>query len=131
MMRAGKLAVVLCACLGWFGCSSRADELRSSNQIPKAALANTVILLSVAKAPINLSYLDGDWKQIEISPGQFVTLPNNGGAVSVAYHDGAAIQSTKLAPGTQYVFYWDAQRSRWSIDSYDAVMREGTGLRSR
>ncbi|MBR0800011.1 hypothetical protein JQ615_32060 [Bradyrhizobium jicamae] len=130
-MRAGRLAVVLCACLSWLGCASHADELRSSNQIPKAALANAVILRSVANAPLKVSYLDGDWKEIQISPGQSVTLPNSGGAVSVAYHDGAKIQSIQLAPGTQYVLYWDAQAARWSIGPYEAVMREGSGFRSR
>lgn len=130
MTRAGKLAVVLCAWLAWLGCALHADELRSSNQIPKAALANAVILLSFANRPIKLSYLDGDWKEIEIAPTQTVTLPSSGGAVSIAWQDGAGIQSMQLVPGTQYVLYWDSQRSRWSIDS-DAVLRKGTEFRSR
>jgi hypothetical protein len=131
MTRAGKLAVVLCAWLAWLGCASHADELRSSNQIPKAALANAVILVSFANQPLKLSYLDGDWKEIQISPAQTVMLPSSGGgAVSIAFHDGAGIQSMQLVPGAQYILYWDSQRSRWSIDS-DAVMRKGTEFRSR
>jgi hypothetical protein len=111
-----------------------AQELRSINQLPGLVdqdQASKVILSNIGTTALNISYLDGDWKTIQIPSGQYVSLPSQSTGVSVSYHDGSAAQTVTLNRGTNYALHWNSAASRWAIEPYDNVARRPSGFRAR
>jgi hypothetical protein len=90
-----------------------------------------VIVPNIGTAALNISYLDGVWKTIQIPSGQYVTFPSQDSGLSVLFNDGAEVKSITLSRGTIYALYWYSGVNRWAIAPYDEVARRGGGLRSR
>jgi hypothetical protein len=127
--------VIILAGIGVCGepACARAQELRSTDQLPAMVDqdAARVIISNIATVPLGVSYLDGDWKTIQIPSGQYVTLPSQGAGLAVSFNDGAQAKSVTLNGGTTYALYWNSGLNRWAIAPYDDVARRPSGLRSR
>jgi hypothetical protein len=122
---------ILLLTMAAFAYPASAAEFRSVNQMPLALLANKVVLTSIGNTVLKVSYLEGEWKEIEIKPGNSISFPQTGQSVSIRFHDGVDVRTQSLAPSTQYIIFFNSQNSRWEIQSYDSVIRSSTGLRSQ
>jgi hypothetical protein len=135
MSRTAYILIVVLAAAG--ACAlpptARAQQLRSTDQLPGLTdqQSDKVTISNIGNAALNISYLDGDWKTIQIPSGQFVTLPSQSAGVSVAFSDGVEAKSATLNRGTAYALYWNAGLSRWAIAPYDEVAKRPSGLRPR
>jgi hypothetical protein len=58
--------------------TARAIELRSTDQMPDMIDQNTgtVAISNIGNATLSISYLDGDWKTVQIPSGQYVSIPS-------------------------------------------------------
>ena len=113
--------------------TARAIELRSTNQMPEMVDQNAdkVAISNIGNAALNISYLEGDWKSVQIPSGQYVTIASQSTALSVSFNDGVETKSLVLNRGTTYALYWNTGLSRWAIAPYDEVGRRPGGFRSR
>jgi hypothetical protein len=113
--------------------AARAIELRSTNQMPDMVDQNAdkVAISNIGNATLNISYLEGDWKTVQIPSGQYVTIPSQSTGLSVSFNDGVETKSLVLNRGTMYALHWNAELNRWAILPYDEVARRPTGFRSR
>jgi hypothetical protein len=93
--------------------------------------SSRVIIANIGTAALNISYLDGVWKTIQIPSSQYVTLPTQGTALSVSFNDGAEAKPVTLNRDTTYALYWDSGLNHWAIALYDEVARRPRGIRSR
>ena len=103
--------------------TARAIELRSTNQMPGWSTRTPTRSPSQtsATAALNISYLEGDWKSVQIPSGQYVTIPSQSTGLSVSFNDGVETKSLVLNRGMTYALYWNAGLSRWAIAPYDEV----------
>lgn len=110
-----------------------ASELRSSNQLPGLIDQDTekVTVTNIGTATLNISYLDGAWKTVQIPSGQYVAIPSQSVGLSVSFSDGVETKSVVLNRGTTYALYWNSGSGRWAIAPYDEVARRPSGFRSR
>ena len=113
--------------------SAQALEFRSIDQSPGMVDQNatTIAVANIGTVALNIMYLDGDWKAIQIPSGKYVTLPSQGASLSVSFNDGVEAKSVNLNRGTAYALYWNSGINRWAIAPYDEVARRPSGLRSR
>jgi len=113
--------------------AARAIELRSTNQMPDMVDQNAdkVAISNIGNATLSISYLEGDWKTVQIPSGQYVTIPSQSTGLSVSFNDGVETKSLVLNRGTMYALHWNAELNRWDIRPYDEVARRPTGFRSR
>jgi len=134
-MRCGGLLIVVLA--GVAACihpaSARAQGFRSIDQMPAMIDKDDakVVISNIGTVALNISYLDGVWKSIQIPSGQYVTLPSQETGLSISFNDGAVAQSITLNRGTTYALYWNSGLNRWAIALYDDVARRPSGFRSR
>jgi hypothetical protein len=134
-MNWGKLLIIALA--GIAVCAhpsgARAQEFRSTDQMPRMIDqdAEKVIIANIGTSALNISYLEGGWKTIEIPSGQYVTLPSQQNGLSVSFNDSSEAQSVTLNRGTTYALYWNSGLNRWAIAPYDEVARRPSGLRAR
>jgi hypothetical protein len=128
-----RFLIVVLAGIGANFASVRAEEFRSVNQMPGmiAQDAARVILANIGTAALNISYLDGVWKTIQIPSGEYVPLPSQSTGLSLSFNNGAEAQLVTLNPGTIYALYWNSGLNRWAIAPYDEVARRPSGFRSR
>ena len=110
-----------------------AIELRSTNQMPQMVDQNSdkVAISNIGNSALNISYLDGDWKSVQVPSGQYIAIPSESTGLSVSFNDGVETKSLVLNRGTTYALYWSAGLNRWAIAPYDEVARRPSGLRSR
>jgi hypothetical protein len=113
--------------------SALAIELRSTNQMPEMVDQNAdkVVIANIGNAALNISYLEGDWKSVQIPSAQYVTIPSQSTGLSVSFNDGVETKSRVLDRGATYALYWNAGLNRWDIGLYEEVARRSTGFRSR
>ena len=78
--------------------TARAIELRSTNQMPEMVDQNAdkVAISNIGNAALNISYLEGDWKSVQIPSGQYVTIPSQSTGLSVSFNDGVETKSLVL-----------------------------------
>ena len=76
---------------------------------------------NIGNATLNISYLEGDWKTVQIPSGQYVTIPSQSTGLSVSFNDGVETKSLVLNRGTMYALHWNAELNRWAILPYDEV----------
>jgi hypothetical protein len=110
-----------------------AQEFRSINQLPGLTSQNAekFIISNIGTVALNILYLDGDWKTIQIPAGQYVTLPSQDTGLAVSFNDGVEAKSTTLTRGTVYALYWNSALNRWAVAPYDDVAkRPASGFRS-
>ena len=93
--------------------------------------AAKVIILKLGTAALNISYLDGVWKTIQIPSRQYVSLPAEDTGLPVSFNDGAEAKSVTLNCGTTYTLYWNAGTNRWAITLYDDVAKRPSDFRPR
>jgi len=130
----GRLLAVVVAVIGAHPASARAQEFRSIDQMPGMINQDTVAKITVANigtVALNISYLDGTWKTIQIPSGQYVTLSSQDTGLSVSFNNGAEAKSITLNRGTTYALYWNSEINRWAIAPYDEVARRPSDFRSR
>ena len=113
--------------------AARAIELRSTNQMPQMVDQNAdkVAISNIGNSALNISYLEGDWKLVQIPSGQYITIPSESSGLAVSFNDGVETKSLVLNRGTTYALYWNGGLNRWAIAPYDEVARRPSGFRSR
>ena len=125
--------LVILAGIGAWAHLASAQEFRSINQMPGMIdeSAAKVIILKLGTAALNVSYLDGVWKTIQIPSRQYVSLPAEDTGLPVSFNDGAEAKSVTLNRGTTYALYWNAGTNRWAITLYDDVAKRPSDFRPR
>jgi hypothetical protein len=110
-----------------------AQQLRSINQMPALVdhESTMVHIANLGTVDLSMLYLDGTWKPVQIPSGSFVSLPSQGGSVSISYNDGVEAKSASLDSNSAYALHWNTETSRWTISPYDEVAKRPNGLRSR
>jgi hypothetical protein len=130
-----RLLTAVMICIGACSHPARAEavNLRSIDQMPGMIDQDTakVTIANIGTVALSILYLDGTWKTVEIPSSQFVTLPSQGGSLSVSFNDGADPKSVSLNPGTTYALYWNSEAKRWAIAPYDEVARRPGAFRSQ
>ena len=113
--------------------AARAIELRSTDQMPDMIDQNidTVAISNIGNATLSISYLEGDWKTVQIPSGQYVSIPSQSTGLTISFNDGVETKSLILNRGTMYALHWNAELKRWAIRPYDEVARRPSGFRSR
>jgi hypothetical protein len=113
--------------------AARAIEFRSTNQMPDMVNQNAekVAISNIGNAALNISYLEGEWKSVQIPSGQYITIPSESTGLSISFNDGVETKSLVLNRGSTYALYWNSGLNRWAIAPYDEVARRPSGLRSR
>jgi hypothetical protein len=129
----GRLLIVVLAGICPWSHLTNAQEFRSINQMPGMTSqdAATVNISNIGTAALNISYLDGVWKAIQIPSGQYLSLPCEDTGLSISFNDGAETKSTALSRGTNYALYWNAGTNRWAIAVYDDVAKRPSDFRPR
>ena len=127
------IAVSIAAACATPATSARAIEPRSTNQALDMVDQNAdkVAISNLANTALKISYLEGDWKSVEVLPGQYVIIPSQSTGLSVSFNDGVETKSLVLNRGSTYALYWNSGLNRWAIAPYDEVARRPSGLRSR
>jgi hypothetical protein len=63
-------------------------------------------IAKIGTLALTISYLDGDWKTIQIPSGTYVALPSQNAGLFVSFNDGVEAKSFTLSRGTTYAPYW-------------------------